>query len=498
MSQKRSNINKAIYPVRIIGYLLAILSIIFHQYYIWNSISTTAWVIIGIFLVYPHMALILSNKAKDHREAEFWVLGIDLFWIGWIGYLLDFNLMSALPFLLANSATAYSVGGIKAFVRAWGLWLLANLIILVFFPLPQKIMLMSADNVWAFIPSVIYLFAATHYVAFISFHRGVSILKVKKQLEEQNIELKEQKEELLVMNEEIKQQNEEIVSQRDHIDEQNKILENKNFIIERTNQEITSSINYAKRIQHAILPEIETIKSFFPESFVLYKPRDIVSGDFYWFTSKNYKIIIAAVDCTGHGIPGALMSMIGNEILNDIIKSRNITEPDKILYQLRKGIIHTLRQEESNNQDGMDVAICTVDNFPDSYKEHLGEAKLEYAGAGISLLYMQNDILNQIKGDRIIIGGLKTYDSEQSFQKHSISLTIPTTIYLSSDGYTDQFGGSEKKKFSSKRFKELLQKIHPLSMEKQQHYLKQTIENWMLEGDEKQLDDITVLGIRLS
>jgi len=498
MSQKRSNINKAIYPVRVIGYILAILSIIFHQYYTWNVISPLAWVIIGIFLAYPHIALIISNNASNHRKAEFWALGIDLFWIAWIGYLLDFNLMSTLPFLFANSATAYSVGGIKAFVKAWGLWLLAHVIILLAFPLPQKIMLMSADNVWSFIPSVIYLFSAAHYIAFISFHRGISILKVKKQLESQNLELKEQKEELLVMNEEIKQQNEEIISQRDHIETQNAILENKNLAIEKANQEITSSINYAKRIQHAILPDIETIKSFFPESFVLYTPRDIVSGDFYWITTKNYKIIVAVVDCTGHGIPGALMSMIGNEILNDIVKSRNITEPDKILYQLRQGIIHTLRQEESNNQDGMDVVICTIDNYPESYKEHLGEQKLEYAGAGRALLYVQDNILHEIKADRIIIGGLKTYDSEQLFQKHTISLAKSTIVYMFSDGYIDQFGGAIKKKFGSRRLKELLQKISPLSMEKQHAYLHHTIQNWMIEGDEKQLDDITILGLKLS
>ena len=496
MTAKRSNINQTIYPVRVVGYVLAIISMLLHQFYTWDKISLLVWIFVGIFLSYPHLALLLSQGAKDHRKAEHWILSIDLFWIAWIGYLLDFNLMSALPFLIANSATSYSVGGFKVFLRSWLFWLLGNAIIFAFMPLNLRVM--SVENLWALIPSVVYMFAATHYIAMVSYHKGVSILRVKKQLQEQNIELKEQKEELLVMNEEIRQQNEEIISQRDHIEQQNRALDEKNQLIEKANQDITSSINYAKRIQQAILPEIETIKKYFPNSFVFYRPRDIVSGDFYWLAHKNYKIIIAAVDCTGHGIPGALMSMIGNELLNDIVKSRNITEPDKILNALRRGIIHTLRQEESNNQDGMDLAICCIDNYPESYKEHLGEPKLEYAGAGIPLVYIQNEQLYEVRPDRIIIGGLKTYEGEQDFKKHSISLSSPTTVYLFSDGYQDQFGGAERRKFSSKKFKALLLQNAVLDMPRQKLRLEESINEWMAESDEKQLDDMMVIGLQVS
>ena len=496
MTAKKSNINQTIYPVRVAGYVLAIISTLLHQFYTWEKIPPLTWVFVGIFLSYPHIALLLSQQAKDHRKAEYWILSLDLFWIAWIGYLLDFNLMSTLPFLIANSATSYSVGGFKVFLRSWLFWLLGTAIIVALMPLSPKIM--SVENLWALIPSVVYMFAATHYIAMVSYHKGVSILRVKKQLQEQNIELKEQKEELLVMNEEIRQQNEEIISQRDHIEEQNKALDEKNQLIEKTNQDITSSINYAKRIQQAILPEIESIRKYFPDSFVFYRPRDIVSGDFYWLAHKNYKIIIAAVDCTGHGIPGALMSMIGNELLNDIVKSRNITEPDKILNALKKGIIHTLRQEESNNQDGMDAAICCIDNYPESYREHLGEPKLEYAGAGIPLVYIQNQELFEIRPDRIIIGGLKTYDNQLSFQKHSIGLSTATTIYLFSDGYQDQFGGPERKKFSSKRFKSLLLKNASLDMPQQKNHLEAAIDEWMAETKEKQLDDMMIIGLKVS
>lgn len=496
MTIKRSRINQTIYPVRVVGYVLAIISILLHQFYAWDKISVTTWIFVGIFLSYPHIAFLVSGQAKDHRKAEYWILSLDLFWIAWIGYLLDFNLMSALPFLIANSATSYSVGGFRVFARSWLLWLIGNAIIIALMPLNPRIM--SVENLGALIPSVLYMFAATHYIAMVSYHKGISILRVKKQLQEQNLELKEQKEELLVMNEEIRQQNEEIISQRDHIEEQNKALDEKNQIIEKTNQDITSSINYAKRIQQAILPEMDTIRKYFQDCFVFYRPRDIVSGDFYWLAHKNYKIIVAVVDCTGHGIPGALMSMIGNELLNDIVKSRNITEPDKILNALRRGIIHTLRQEESNNQDGMDVAICCIDNYPDSYREHLGEPKLEYAGAGIPLVYVQNEQLYEIRPDRIIIGGMKMYENQQSFQKHSILLNTPTSIYLFSDGYQDQFGGADRKKFSSKRFKQILFKYSSLQMNEQKYYLEQAIDEWMAETEEKQLDDMTIIGLQIA
>jgi serine phosphatase RsbU (regulator of sigma subunit) len=497
ISKRRANIAKTIYPLRVVGYWLAIASIVFHHWHRYGQISVLVQVVSCIFLLYPHLAfLIAQRKKQDHVKAEFWNLTFDLFLIAWIGYLLDFSLMSALPFLFANSATIYSVGGLRTFLRGWLAWLVAMAIILLAMPL-GNIDFYYSENLAALLPAVLYSFAATHYIALISYHRGTSLIRTKRQMEEQNLSLKEQKEELLVLNEEIRQQNEEIVSQRDFIEEQNRSLESKNAIIEKSSQEIMASIAYAKRIQEAILPEMRVIQKWFPQSFVFYRPRDIVSGDFYWIAEKNYKIIVAAVDCTGHGIPGALMSMIGNELLNDIVKSRNITEPDKILHALRRGIIETLRQEEGKNQDGLDIALCSIDAYPKEYQAHLGSPKLCYAGVGNALVYVQQGQLHEIRPNRLMIGGLRGYRDDQKFEQHTIDIAEDTVIYLFSDGFQDQFGGHNDRKFSSKRFKELLFKIHSLPMEEQGQVLAQSLDDWMQPGAQKQVDDIMVLGLRV-
>ena len=497
LSKRRINIAKTIYPLRVVGYWLAIISIVFHHWYSYQEVSTVVQVMSGVCVIDPHIAfLIAQRKNNDHVQAEFWNLTLDLFLIAWIGYLLDFSLMSALPFLSANSATIYSVGGLRTFLRGWLAWLVAMAFILLAMPL-DKINFYHTENLAALLPAVIYSFAATHYIALISYHRGTSLIRTKKQMEAQNLSLKEQKEELLVLNEEIRQQNEEIVSQRDFIEEQNRSLEIKNAIIEKSAQEVMASIAYAKRIQEAILPEMRTIQKWFPQSFVFYRPRDIVSGDFYWIAEKNYKIIVAAVDCTGHGIPGALMSMIGNELLNDIVKSRNITEPDKILHALRRGIIETLRQEEGKNQDGMDIALCSIDAYPKEYQAHLGSPKLCYAGVGNALVYVQQGQLYEIRPSRLLIGGLRGYRDDQKFEQHIIDIAESTTVYLFSDGFQDQFGGHNDRKFSSKRFKELLLNVHALPMAEQAEVMAQTLDDWMRPGAQKQVDDVMVLGLQV-
>jgi serine phosphatase RsbU (regulator of sigma subunit) len=264
--------------------------------------------------------------------------------------------------------------------------------------------------------------------------------------------------------------------------------------IDRQNKKINGSINYAKRIQEAMLHRGDLRESLIPDSFILFKPRDSVSGDFYWISEiKSWydpDVVIAAVDCTGHGIPGAFMSMIGLNSLNQII-GEGIAETDQILYQLDKTIYSALQQETTGNKDGMDVALCI----------HRKEKNvLEFSGAKNPLVYIQNNELFQIKGDVHPIGGprksTKKSNGEKSFKKHIVPIDQPTMIYLFSDGYQDQFGGEENMKFMTKRFKNLLLEIHQKPVEEQKEILDQTIVEWM--GDQRQTDDILVMGIRLN
>ena len=259
--------------------------------------------------------------------------------------------------------------------------------------------------------------------------------------------------------------------------------------IARQNKSIQGSINYAKRIQEAMLHKSDLQQHLLADSFVLFKPRDLVSGDFYWISEiKGWydpDVVIAAVDCTGHGIPGAFMSMIGMNTLNAII-SRGVAESDQILGELDHEIRTALQQEKTGNQDGMDVVLCI-------YRKERGI--LEFSGAKNSLLYVQNNEIHKLKGDRRAIGG-KSYRKQQNgFKKHTISIDQPTTIYLFSDGYQDQFGGENNTKFMSSKFNDLLLEIHQKPMEEQKEILDRTIQAWM--GDHKQTDDILVMGVRL-
>ncbi|MGB0525615.1 MAG: GAF domain-containing SpoIIE family protein phosphatase [Flammeovirgaceae bacterium] len=276
----------------------------------------------------------------------------------------------------------------------------------------------------------------------------------------------------------IREQSEEIAAQKEKIQHS---YEN----LAKTSQKVTASINYAKRIQEALLPNRKAIQKAFPESFVLFKPRDIVSGDFYWFNRKNDLTFLAALDCTGHGVPGAFMSMIGNELLNEAINRAGLTEPGQILEHMHKGVRKDLRQYETENRDGMDMVICTINKQ---------NSELKFAGANNPIIYIQDDELFVIKGNRFPIGG-KQREVERNYQQHTIDISKPTIFYLCSDGYQDQFGGRDGKKFMVKKFRKLLYAIHNLPMDEQKEILESTLTKWM--NGTRQVDDILVMGIRV-
>jgi serine phosphatase RsbU (regulator of sigma subunit) len=306
----------------------------------------------------------------------------------------------------------------------------------------------------------------------------------------------------------LSKQNKEIAAQKDLIDMVNKDLELAFNQIEKQNRDITSSITYAQRIQQAMLPMEENLKSIIPESFIILKPRDIVSGDFYWFSGyaspksirersrSNYirlhnigedesGFLITAVDCTGHGVPGAFMSMIGFNLLETIVRN-GITSPNLILNELHRSVRYLLKQYNTDNQDGMDMSFCHIKN---------NGKTVQFAGAKNPIYFVSNGELVHLKADSVPIGGMQK-ESRREFTLHNIEISEPTTFYMFSDGYIDQFGGINGQKFGSPRFKELLLGIHKLPLAEQKKIIETKINEW-IGPNRKQIDDILVMGFKL-
>ena len=267
----------------------------------------------------------------------------------------------------------------------------------------------------------------------------------------------------------------------------NRLLNNQNHEISYQRQKILSSINYAKKIQNSILTPEQEIRQYLPESFVYFKPKDIVSGDFYWFSGNDEKIIIATIDCTGHGVPGALMSVICVTQINKHVKSDAVQAPEHALQLINNGIVETLRQQvvNVNSYDGMDIAMC-------AYNKKTGE--LNYAGAYRPLIIVRNKKLMEYSPNRFSLGGEILPKSK--YKGHTINLKPNDCVYMFTDGYPDQFGGPKGKKYMTKRFKQLLVEISELPFEKQREKLETNFREW--RQDHEQVDDILVMGFKVS
>src|ERR1051325_9748673 len=253
--------------------------------------------------------------------------------------------------------------------------------------------------------------------------------------------------------------------------------------IEEKNKDITASITYAQRIQRAILPPAAQTNELLGEHFILYKPKDIVSGDFYWVEQSGDQTLFAAVDCTGHGVPGAFMSIVGHNILTQAVFEKKINSPSLILDQLNEEVTRTLRQRSNAEvKDGMDIALCSIDRKKN---------KLHFSGANIPLYLIRNGELREIKGDKFPIGGIEL-GNKNNFTQHELGLEKGDSIYIFSDGYADQFGGPKGKKFKYKQLQELLLSMQQESMEKQSAILDKTINEW--KGNLEQVDDILIIG----
>lgn len=271
-----------------------------------------------------------------------------------------------------------------------------------------------------------------------------------------------------------------IEQQKIEVEQQKDVVELAHAQLEEKNKEITDSITYAKRIQSAILPPAKIVKEYLQESFILYKPKDIVAGDFYWLEQVDNKVLFAAADCTGHGVPGAMVSVVCNNALNRSVREHNLTTPGEILTKTREIVIQEFEKSDEDVNDGMDIALCSLDGNI-----------LQYAGAHNPLWIIRNGKIIETKANKQPIG---KYDKLVPYTTHSFELEKGDTIYIFSDGYVDQFGGIKGKKFKAKSFRELLLSIQGKNMTEQKSIIDQTFETW--RGNLEQIDDICIIGVK--
>ena len=299
---------------------------------------------------------------------------------------------------------------------------------------------------------------------------GHALLKMRDELAE-NERILEQK---------VVERTEEVVRQKEEIENQRQKLE-------ELYKDVTDSIRYAKRLQDSILPPDSFVKKLLPESFVLFRPKDIVSGDFYWIEEANGKALFAAVDCTGHGVPGAFMSIVGANALNQAVAAANLDTPGLILDELHRLSSEALNKtaDEKSVRDGMDLALCALSK---------NRKTLEYAGANNPLYLLRGDEIIQVKADKFPIGGFES--GQHHYKTHTLPVQKGDIIYIFSDGYADQFGGSRGKKFMYRQFREVLMQIRTLPMEEQKKELEQIMENW--KGTYEQVDDVLVIGVKIN
>ena len=272
-----------------------------------------------------------------------------------------------------------------------------------------------------------------------------------------------------------------IEEQKTEVENQKNVVEIAHTQLEEKNKEITDSIQYAKRIQNAILPASKVVKEYLQESFIYYKPKDIVAGDFYWLEHKDGKILFAAADCTGHGVPGAMVSVVCNNGLNRSVREYGLTDPGEILNKTREIVVEEFEKSEEEVKDGMDIALCSLEGN-----------KLKYAGAHNPLWIIRDGELLETKANKQPIG---QFDNPEPYTTHTLELQKGDSLYIFSDGYSDQFGGDKGKKLKTANFKKLLIAIQKKSMEKQKQLIDDAFENW--RGDLEQLDDICVIGVKI-
>ena len=480
-------------------YCLGIFMVACYAYYILVSTDYSSIISLSKLARYIAPLLVLPIVAMLHHIfyekllKVFWVL-ILLYILSIIGIYFDKTELSTISVGILFSIASFEILRViikSLFKKKDGAWIFAMVILLapllgiVTSFLPDDIVLFGFKthvNSGAIIASSLILglpFSMTLYLAR-DFARMSKKLNI--QLHEitdlSNKTIEQEKERKKILEAQKSELEIKVVERTQEVWQQKEVIELKN-------KEITASLVYAKRIQSAILPDIKLIYKTLEQSFILYIPKDIVSGDFYGFAQKDGKVIIAAADCTGHGVSGAFMSMIGSSLLNQVINERNITQPSRILDSLNQEIITTLKQKDGDTNDGMDVSICSFD---------LARNTVHFAGANRPLWLIRNGELTVYRPDKYPIGGLQIKHEEQ-FSNQEIALQKNDTLYLFSDGYADQFGGDRNKKMMVKRFKNTILGIQDKTMAEQEVFLHSFFDHW--KGSNEQVDDVLVIGIRI-
>ena len=306
-------------------------------------------------------------------------------------------------------------------------------------------------------------------------------------VKERTAKIEQQKEELEIQSESLKVANDEIVKI-------NHILERQGGEMNKKNRALTDSLNYAKRLQGAVMPDEGYLRQVLPEHFIFFQPKDIVSGDFYWYgevdsswdfdDASRIQILVAA-DCTGHGVPGAFMTLLGHNFLNVTVNIQEVTDPEQIIYKLDQQVVDTLKQNEPNSiKDGMDIAVLSINQ---------DKSLISFSGAGIPLYYISDGQFEEYKGSNFGIGGVLR--KEKQFVPFKIEYKPGDMFYIFSDGYADQIGGKEGRKYYKKKFKEFLMEIKDHTMEEQRKLIEDEYIQW--KGDYKQIDDILIIGIKM-
>lgn len=306
---------------------------------------------------------------------------------------------------------------------------------------------------------------------------GIALLKMRDDLRTNERELERK----------VAERTEEVVAQKEQLEQTSLIIQENSQKIQHLYNDVTDSIKYALRIQNSILPPVLYVKKYIKDVFFLYKPKDIISGDFYWFEEQIDDFFIGAVDCTGHGVPGALMSMVGHNILTRSVTDHGLLKPADILDELNESVSKALRtgqEDAAGSKDGMDIAICRI-----NYKQNI----MQYAGAFNPIYRIRDGELEEFKANKFPIGHF-VEDPTLKYTNIDFELRENDIYYIFTDGYADQFGGPKGKKFMYKQFRELLLQIHTLPFEEQRLTLDNAIHNWM--QNEPQLDDILVIGFK--
>ncbi len=419
--------------------------IVVNQYYVDQVYSGISLIYFSIVIIYPQLALFIYWKSDSNKNVENKMLLVDSALAGSAAPVLAFNLLPTVILTTFCIAGTMVAKGFRYFLKGLVTMVIGALIAYALLGFD-----VTVNYHLEFGMILVLSFFIVIYMLLFAYSSNLSIVQVIK--------------------------NRRVIrSQKDEIDQQR-------LLIKQKNDDILDSITYAKRIQEAILPPDRIVHTWLPDSFVLYKPKDIVAGDFYWLESIDDTIIFAAADCTGHGVPGAMVSVVCHNAMNCAVREFGLREPGEILDKVNDLVEDTFVRSDEEVKDGMDLALCSLKGN-----------KLKYAGAHNPLWIIKNGKIEETRADKMPIG---SFNEHRPYTTHTFELAKGDTLYIFSDGYTDQFGGERGKKYKAKAFRDLLLSVQDKSMEEQRKCIDETFEEW--KGHLEQLDDVCVIGYRHS